>query len=109
MPKALAKSSSMSPMRCQRRPDCVRRQAARPRWYFLPADVVTGVTNEMLVAREETFVRLRRCSVLRRSRGHQDGNDTEFGLASYFYTRDLARSGEWRKRSSTASWDSTPA
>ena len=36
-------------------------------------------------------------------------NDTEFGLASYFYTRDLgARRGGWPRRSNTASSGSTP-
>jgi len=36
-------------------------------------------------------------------------NDTEFGLASYFYTRDLARSWRVARRSSTASSASIPA
>jgi len=49
----------------------------------------------MLVAREETFGPV---APLLRFETEADAvkmaNDTEFGLASYFYTRDLARS--WR-------------
>jgi succinate-semialdehyde dehydrogenase/glutarate-semialdehyde dehydrogenase len=49
----------------------------------------------MLTAREETFgpvAPLFRFDT--ESQAIQMANDTEFGLASYFYTRDLARS--WR-------------
>ena len=56
---------------------------------------MTGVTQDMLVAREETFGPV---APLFRFETEADAirmaNDTEFGLASYFYTRDLARS--WR-------------
>jgi succinate-semialdehyde dehydrogenase/glutarate-semialdehyde dehydrogenase len=49
----------------------------------------------MLVAREETFGPV---APVFRFETEQDAirmaNDTEFGLASYFYTRDLART--WR-------------
>ena len=49
----------------------------------------------MMVAREETFGPV---APLFRFKSEQDAirmaNDTEFGLAAYFYTRDLARS--WR-------------
>jgi succinate-semialdehyde dehydrogenase/glutarate-semialdehyde dehydrogenase len=49
----------------------------------------------MLVAREETFGPI---APVFSFKTEQDAirmaNDTEFGLASYFYTRDLARS--WR-------------
>jgi succinate-semialdehyde dehydrogenase/glutarate-semialdehyde dehydrogenase len=53
------------------------------------------VTPAMLVAREETFGPI---APVFSFKTEQDAirmaNDTEFGLASYFYTRDLARS--WR-------------
>ncbi len=59
--------------------------------YFEPT-VVTGVTPQMLVATEETFGPLAPLfkfdtedEVIRRA------NDTIFGLASYFYARDIGR------------------
>jgi succinate-semialdehyde dehydrogenase/glutarate-semialdehyde dehydrogenase len=62
---------------------------------FFEPTIVTHVTPEMLVAREETFGPI---APVFSFRTEQDAirmaNDTEFGLASYFYTRDLARS--WR-------------
>jgi succinate-semialdehyde dehydrogenase / glutarate-semialdehyde dehydrogenase len=62
---------------------------------FFEPTVLTGVTPKMLVAREETFGPI---APLFRFESEADGirmaNDTEFGLAAYFYTRDLARS--WR-------------
>src|ERR1700730_9662838 len=62
---------------------------------FFEPTVVTDVTADMLVAREETFGPV---APLFRFESESDAtamaNDTEFGLAAYFYTRDLARS--WR-------------
>jgi succinate-semialdehyde dehydrogenase/glutarate-semialdehyde dehydrogenase len=62
---------------------------------FFEPTVLTEVTPGMLVAREETFGPI---APLFRFETEQDAirmaNDTEFGLAAYFYTRDLARS--WR-------------
>jgi len=62
---------------------------------FFEPTVVTEVTPAMLVAREETFGPI---APLFRFESESDAirmaNDTEFGLAAYFYTRDLARS--WR-------------
>jgi succinate-semialdehyde dehydrogenase/glutarate-semialdehyde dehydrogenase len=62
---------------------------------FYQPTIITNVTTEMLVAREETFGPV---APLFRFETEADAirmaNDTEFGLASYFYTRDLARS--WR-------------
>lgn len=59
---------------------------------FFEPTIVTGVTAEMKVAREETFGPL---APLFKFETEQEvierANDTEFGLASYFYTRDLAR------------------
>ncbi len=62
---------------------------------FFEPTVVTEVTPQMMVAREETFGPI---APLFRFETEADAirmaNDTEFGLAAYFYTRDLARS--WR-------------
>ncbi len=62
---------------------------------FFEPTVLTGVTPNMMVAREETFGPV---APLFRFETEADAvrmaNDTEFGLAAYFYTRDLARS--WR-------------
>ena len=62
---------------------------------FFEPTVLLDVTSAMRVAREETFGPVAplfrfetEAEVLRMA------NDTEFGLAAYFYTRDLARS--WR-------------
>jgi succinate-semialdehyde dehydrogenase / glutarate-semialdehyde dehydrogenase len=62
---------------------------------FFEPTVVTNVTPRMLVAREETFgpvAPLFRFET--EAEAIRMANDTEFGLAAYFYTRDLARS--WR-------------
>ncbi len=62
---------------------------------FFEPTVITEVTPAMMIAREETFGPV---APLFRFESEADAvrmaNDTEFGLAAYFYTRDLARS--WR-------------
>jgi succinate-semialdehyde dehydrogenase / glutarate-semialdehyde dehydrogenase len=62
---------------------------------FLTPTVVAEATSEMIFAREETFGPF---APLFRFRDVDDAirlaNDTEFGLASYFYTRDISR--VWR-------------
>ncbi|MEJ8814003.1 NADP-dependent succinate-semialdehyde dehydrogenase [Variovorax ureilyticus] len=59
---------------------------------FFEPTVVADASTDMLVAREETFGPL---APLFRFRTDaevvQMANDTEFGLASYFYSRDIAR------------------
>ncbi len=59
---------------------------------FYEPTVMTDVTTEMRVAREETFGPF---APLFRFKTEKEAirmaNDTEFGLASYFYTRDAAR------------------
>ena len=62
---------------------------------FLAPTVVVDATSHMLFAREETFGPL---APLFRFDTVEDvirtANDTEFGLASYFFTRDISRA--WR-------------
>jgi succinate-semialdehyde dehydrogenase / glutarate-semialdehyde dehydrogenase len=59
---------------------------------FFEPTVVTGATKEMLVAREETFGPF---APLFRFEDEEDvihqANDTIFGLACYFYAKDLSR------------------
>jgi succinate-semialdehyde dehydrogenase/glutarate-semialdehyde dehydrogenase len=60
--------------------------------YFLPPTIVTGATQDMAVATEETFGPL---APLFKFKDEDDviqmANDTIFGLASYFYANDLSR------------------
>jgi len=62
---------------------------------FFEPTILTDVTPAMAVAREETFGPV---APLFRFRDEHDAirmaNDTEFGLAAYFYGRDLSR--VWR-------------
>ncbi len=62
---------------------------------FFEPTLLTNVTSNMVVVREETFGPL---APLLRFKEEKEviemANDTEFGLASYFYSRDLAR--VWR-------------
>ncbi|MBY5443979.1 NADP-dependent succinate-semialdehyde dehydrogenase [Rhizobium leguminosarum] len=59
---------------------------------FFEATILGDVTKDMAVAREEAFGPL---APLFRFKNEADvieqANDTEFGLASYFYAKDLAR------------------
>jgi succinate-semialdehyde dehydrogenase/glutarate-semialdehyde dehydrogenase len=62
---------------------------------FFEPTILTGVTTDMKVAREETFGPVAPVFKFEtEADAIRMANDTEFGLASYFYTRDLARS--WR-------------
>jgi len=60
--------------------------------FFLPPTIVTGVTQDMLVAQDETFGPM---APLFKFENEDDviamANDTIFGLASYFYANDLSR------------------
>jgi succinate-semialdehyde dehydrogenase/glutarate-semialdehyde dehydrogenase len=62
---------------------------------FFEPTVITQVRPNMLVAREETFGPIAPVFAFKDEKeAIRLANDTEFGLASYFYTRDLARA--WR-------------
>jgi succinate-semialdehyde dehydrogenase/glutarate-semialdehyde dehydrogenase len=59
---------------------------------FFEPTVLAGVTPQMKVAREETFGPLAPLfSFDTDEQAIQMANDTEFGLASYFYSRDIGR------------------
>jgi succinate-semialdehyde dehydrogenase/glutarate-semialdehyde dehydrogenase len=62
---------------------------------FFQPTILTEVNSSMMVAREETFGPV---APLFRFKSEEEAvrlaNDTEFGLAGYFFTRDLARA--WR-------------
>jgi succinate-semialdehyde dehydrogenase/glutarate-semialdehyde dehydrogenase len=70
-------------------------QRLSPTGRFFPPTVLTGVTAEMDIAREETFGPV---APLFRFESEADAialaNATEFGLAAYFYGRDIGR--VWR-------------
>ncbi len=62
---------------------------------FFQPTILTQVKPDMLVAREETFGPVAPLFKFQsESEAIAMANDTEFGLAAYLYTRDLARS--WR-------------
>ena len=59
---------------------------------FFEPTILTGVTRDMMVAREETFGPV---APLFKFETEEDvvemANNTEFGLASYFYSRDVSK------------------
>ena len=59
---------------------------------FFEPTVLTGVTTDMVITKEETFGPV---APLYRFKSDaeaiQMANDTEFGLAAYFYSRDIGR------------------
>jgi succinate-semialdehyde dehydrogenase/glutarate-semialdehyde dehydrogenase len=62
---------------------------------FFEPTIITGATQDMLIAKEETFGPL--APVIKfdaDADAIRMANDTEFGLAAYFYARDLKR--VWR-------------
>jgi succinate-semialdehyde dehydrogenase/glutarate-semialdehyde dehydrogenase len=62
---------------------------------FFEPTILTGMTSQMLIAREETFGPIAPLFKFQsEAQAIAMANDTEFGLAAYLYTRDLARS--WR-------------
>src|ERR1700757_2416566 len=67
------------------------KRAAQGGSFFEPT-VLTDVTTDMVITKEETFGPV---APLYRFKSEDDAvlmaNDTEFGLASYFYSRDIGR------------------
>ena len=62
---------------------------------FFEPTIITDVTTDMAVAREETFGPVAPLFKFKtEEQAIQMANDTEFGLACYFYTRDIGR--VWR-------------
>lgn len=62
---------------------------------FFEPTIITDVTSDMAVAKEETFGPVAPLFKFENEADViADANNTEFGLASYFYSRDLAR--VWR-------------
>src|SRR5262249_55439703 len=59
---------------------------------FFEPTVLTDVTTDMIITREETFGPV---APLYRFKDEKEAvtmaNDTEFGLAAYFYSRDIGR------------------
>jgi len=70
------------------------KRAGGPGTFYTPT-VLTGVTSDMLAMREETFGPV---APLVKFETEDEvvklANSTEFGLAAYFYSRDIARA--WR-------------
>lgn len=63
--------------------------------YFFEPTILIDVTSDMLIAREETFGPVAPLFVFKEEEeGVAMANDTEYGLASYFFSRDMARC--WR-------------
>ena len=58
---------------------------------FFEPTIVTNATNEMLVTTDEPLVPLHRSSCSKTKMTSSNGNDTIFGLASYFYAKDISR------------------
>ena len=59
---------------------------------FYEPTVLSGVTDEMLIFREETFGPVAPLITFKtEEEAIRMANDTEFGLAAYFYSRDIGR------------------
>jgi succinate-semialdehyde dehydrogenase/glutarate-semialdehyde dehydrogenase len=54
---------------------------------FFESTVLTDVTTDMVITKEETFGHRFKSD----DEGIKMANDTEFGLAAYFYSRDIGR------------------
>jgi succinate-semialdehyde dehydrogenase/glutarate-semialdehyde dehydrogenase len=67
-------------------------EAMQGEGYFMAPTIITGVTQDMMVSKDETFGPL---APLFKFEDEDDviamANDTIFGLASYFYAKDISR------------------
>jgi succinate-semialdehyde dehydrogenase/glutarate-semialdehyde dehydrogenase len=95
--KAVEKVEATSPMRSRRAPRSSPASAPPKAAAFFEPTVLTDVTTDMVITKEETFGPV---APLYRFKTEAEAikmaNDTEFGLASYFYSRDIGRI--WRGR-----------
>ncbi|PVH78289.1 succinate-semialdehyde dehydrogenase [Cadophora sp. DSE1049] len=67
-------------------------QVSRSTGFFYDPTVLSGVTPNMVVSREETFGPLAPITQFEtEAEVLQMANDTEFGLAGYFFSQDIAR------------------
>lgn len=63
--------------------------------HFYPPTLISGVTKDMQISRDEIFGPVAAISIFdTEEEVLASANDTEFGLASYFYTSDISR--VWR-------------
>ncbi len=63
--------------------------------FFFEPTILLDVTSDMIIAREETFGPVAPLFVFRKEEeAIAMANDSQYGLASYFYSRDMARC--WR-------------
>lgn len=89
---SLLRSDSCYRRRLQGRIRCTRRNLDERGGLFFQPTVLTGVTKDMKVAREETFGPV---APLFKFETEEDvidmANNTEFGLASYFYAKDMSK------------------
>ncbi len=70
-------------------------QRSGEKGYFYEPTILMDVTREMKIATEETFGPVAPIFVFKEeSEGIAMANDSEYGLASYFFSRDMARC--WR-------------
>ena len=75
---------------------------------FFEPTVISGATADMLCAKEETFGPFAPVFRFHKDQEAIDAaNNTEFGLASYFYSRDVGRIFRVSEALSTAWWAST--
>jgi len=89
--KAVEKVERLLPMPSRTARRSMWRPSSRPRGAFFEPTVVTGVTADMAISREEIFGPV---ATLTRFKDEAEAirlaNDTDYGLASYFYAATSA-------------------
>jgi succinate-semialdehyde dehydrogenase/glutarate-semialdehyde dehydrogenase len=74
---------------------CIGGEALSADGYFYPPTVLSGLTQEMRLAKEEVFGPVAPVFAFKdEAHAVSMANDTEFGLAAYLYTKDASR--VWR-------------